>query len=40
MLHVLKLIRRRYPERGTSIIATIAVASGIALLGGVALLVL
>ena len=38
MLHVLKMIRRRYPEKATGIIATLAAVSGSVLLIGVGLL--
>lgn len=38
MLHVIKMIDRRYPERAGSITRTLVIASGSALLAGIGLL--
>jgi hypothetical protein len=39
MIHVVKMIKRRYPERAGSITRTFVIASGSALLLGVGMLI-
>jgi hypothetical protein len=39
MIHVVKMIQRRYPERGRSITRTLVIASGSAILLGIGMLV-
>lgn len=39
MLHVVKMIERRYPERAGTITRTLLIASGSALLAGVGILI-
>lgn len=39
MLHVVKMIQRRYPERSGGILRTAVIASGSALLAGIGLLI-
>jgi len=39
MLHVVKMIRRRYPDRAGTITRTLVLASGSALLAGIGMLI-
>ncbi|WP_281253289.1 hypothetical protein [Longibacter salinarum] len=38
MLHIVRMIQKRYPEHGDTIVLAIVVSSGAALVAGIALL--
>lgn len=40
MIHVVRMIQRRYPDRAGTVTRTLLVASGSALLAGIGLLIL